>query len=313
LRHFERAGVGSPIEQAFLEASRLRLRGLRALSAVGVLIAGSLALAAAGVSFDHQPAAMSNWLVHLPWAWARARVGYYPLPEMRPIPAGEFSMGEKGEQHHVLVPAFRLGRHELTFAEYDVFVFAARSDPKVPDECKTLPDDQSWGRGRRPVINVSWDCAKAYAAWLTRRFPEEKTYRLPTEAEWEYAARAHTVTDYWWGDDMGKNRANCSGCGSEWDGKQTAPVGSFAANRFRLYDTAGNVWEWVQDCWHDSYDGAPPDGTAWEQEGGDCGMRVRRGGSWYFGAPSYLRSAYRDWYPPDTRIYFLGFRLAQDK
>jgi formylglycine-generating enzyme required for sulfatase activity len=118
------------------------------------------------------------------------------------------------------------------------------------------PSDQGWGRGYRPVINVSWDDAKAYVAWLAKK-TDKFWYRLLTEAEYEYAARAGTTTAYPWGSAIGKNNANCDGCGSQWDGKQTAPVGSFAANGFGLYDMVGNVSAWTEDCYHDSYSGAP--------------------------------------------------------
>jgi formylglycine-generating enzyme required for sulfatase activity len=158
------------------------------------------------------------------------------------------------------------------------------------------------------VINVSWDDARVYAAWLSKQ--TGKRYRLPTEAEWEYAARAGTATAYWWGDEIRQDSkvwANCyEGCGSRWDGKQMAPVGSFRASPFGLYDTAGNVWEWVQDCWHNGYQGAPSDGSAWGAGGrAGCGRRVLRGGSWCI-IPAPLRSAYRYDY------FGLGFRLAQD-
>ena len=108
------------------------------------------------------------------------------------------------------------------------------------------PDDRGWGRGRRPVIDVSWRDAQSYVAWLSRETGE--AYRLLSESEWEYAARAETATRYWWGDDIGRNRANCNVCGSRWDDESTAPAGSFAANVFGLHDVHGNVFEWVQDC-----------------------------------------------------------------
>ena len=115
-------------------------------------------------------------------------------------------------------------------------------------------------------------------------------YRLPTEAEWEYAARAGTTTARWWGDGIGTGEANCNGCGSKWDGQLIAPVGTFGPNPFGLYDMLGNVWQWVEDCWHESYVGAPTDGSAWQS--GDCGKRVLRGGSWS-NVPIYIRSASR--------------------
>jgi formylglycine-generating enzyme required for sulfatase activity len=157
------------------------------------------------------------------------------------------------------------------------------------------------------VINVSWDDAKEYVAWLSRK--TGKAYRLLTEAEWEYAARAGTTTRYYWGDDIGKNNAKCNACGSQWGGKQTAPVGSFKPNAFGLYDMAGNVWEWVEDVYHDNYAGAPTNGSAWLQ-GGDASRRVVRGGSWYVD-PLFLRAAVRYRYASDDRSINLGFRVAR--
>ena len=156
------------------------------------------------------------------------------------------------------------------------------------------------------MINVSWDDTQQYVAWLSRMTGQP--YRLLTEAEWEYAARAGTTTAYYWGDEIGKGNANCDGCGSQWDGKQTAPIGSFAPNAFGLYDMAGNVHQWVQDCYHDDYNGAPTDGSAWTS--GDCSARVIRGGSWNFN-PQYLRSANRNLLPTGFRNYFGGFRVGR--
>lgn len=139
-----------------------------------------------------------------------------------------------------------------------------------------------------------------------------KDYRLPSEAEWEYAARTGTTTAWWWGDSLRRNRANCDGCGSQWDNTQTAPVGSFLPNPFSLSDTAGNVYEWVQDCGQASYENAPGDGRAWEQESyGNCDSRVLRGGSWDSGGRG-VRSASRiTWYEPSLRYGDIGFRLAR--
>ena len=145
-------------------------------------------------------------------------------------------------------------------------------------------------------MNVHWEDAKSYLRWLTEK--TGKRYRLLSEAEWEYVARAS----------LGSNRANCTGCGSRWDGK-TAPVGSFEANRFGLHDVHGNVWEWVEDCYHGYYDGAPTDGSAWTS-GGNCGLRVLRGGSW-FSTPGSLRSAFRYWSEAGRRNDGIGFRVAR--
>jgi formylglycine-generating enzyme required for sulfatase activity len=140
-----------------------------------------------------------------------------------------------------------------------------------------------------PVINVGWDDATQYVRWLSRLTGKE--YRLLTEAEWEYAARAGTQARYSWGDELGKGNANCVSCGSQWDGKQTAPVGSFKPNAFGLYDMHGNVFEWCEDVGHDTYEGAPTDGSA-RLQGGDPSLRVVRGGSW-FDYPRSLRAACR--------------------
>ncbi|MEW8338493.1 MAG: SUMF1/EgtB/PvdO family nonheme iron enzyme [Candidatus Thiodiazotropha taylori] len=236
-------------------------------------------------------------------------------PEMVLIPGGEFEMGSNPEKdseadndeqppHRVEIKPFYLGKYEVTFAEYMAFADTTGCE---------LPGDEDWGRDRRPVINVSWEDAVAYVEWLSQQ--TGKHYRLPTEAEWEYAARAGSTTKYSWGDVInqdGKVWANCYDCGSQWDGEQTAPVDSFAANAFGLYDMVGNVWEWTQDCWHDDYRNAPSDGSAWlESKQGNCNARVIRGGAWG-SIPRVLRSASRNWFNPDVRFSNLGFRLAQD-
>ncbi|MDM8561785.1 SUMF1/EgtB/PvdO family nonheme iron enzyme [Candidatus Marithioploca araucensis] len=226
-------------------------------------------------------------------------------PEMVRIPAGRFRMGDiqggghydENPVHSVSVSEFAMGKYEVTFAEYDKFAQATG---------RKKPDDEGWGRGNRPVINVSWNDAVAYAKWLSQQ--TGKQYRLPTEAEWEYAARAGTKTKYWWGNKIGNNRANCDGCGSRWDNKQTAPVGSFSANPFGLYDTVGNVWEWNADPWHSNYKNAPNDGRVWET-GADNSYRVLRGGSWGY-YPDYCRTAGRYWDTSDDRDQFIGFRVA---
>jgi formylglycine-generating enzyme required for sulfatase activity len=163
------------------------------------------------------------------------------------------------------------------------------------------------GRETRPLINVSWDDVQQYVAWFSKM--TDRPYRLLSEAEWEYAARAGTTTAYSWGDEIGKNNANCNGCGSEWDSRRTAPVGSFAPNQFGLYDMHGNVWEWVEDCLHTNYEGAPKDGSAWIAQG-DCNNRVIRGGSW-IGYAVGLRSALRFWFSADDHGTDLGFRVAR--
>lgn len=231
-----------------------------------------------------------------------------PEPEMVAIPGGHFRMGcvsgkgcdsGEGPVHSVTLKPFYLAKTEVTFTQYDACVASGG--------CAHLPEDEGWGSGERPVINVNWDDAQKYIQWLNQR--TGKHYRLPTEAEWEYAARAGSETQYSWGDKIGHNQANCDGCGSQWDNKQTAPVGKFPANAFGLQDLHGNVREWTQDCWNYNYNGAPMDGSAWEQ--GDCSQRVFRGGSWAHFAV-YLRSAYRWSNSRESRYYFMGFRLASD-
>ena len=228
-------------------------------------------------------------------------------PELVVIPAGRFRMGcvsgrdcqdDERPVHDVELRSFALGKYEVTFEEYERFSRATGRD---------RPNDRGWGRGGRPVIDVSWEDAEAYVAWLSRETGE--AYRLPSESEWEYAARAGTTTRYSWGQDMGRNRANCRGCGSRWDGVQTAPAGSFAANGGGLHDMHGNVWEWVADCWHENYARAPRDGSAWTQ-GGNCGRRVLRGGSWDNG-PALLRSASRVRVAAGARSDYLGFRVSR--
>ena len=229
-------------------------------------------------------------------------------PEMVVLPTGRFRMGdldgsgddsERPVRTVTISRPIAMGKYPVTFEEYDRFVSATDA---------YRPDDRGWGRGTRPVIDVSQEDAKAYAAWLSEQ--TGKRYRLPSEAEWEYAARAGTTTQYSWGDDIGRNRANYDGCGSKWDNKQTAPVGSFEANPFGLYDMHGNVEEWMEDYWHDNYEGAPSDGSAWTT-GGDKLLAVLRGGSWN-SYPQWLRSAFRRRNWPSFRFFGLGFRLVQD-
>ena len=229
-------------------------------------------------------------------------------PEMVVLPTGRVRMGDLAgdgdddERPVCTVTISRpiaMGRYPVTFKQYDRFVAATGAE---------RPDDEGWGRGRRPVINVNWEDAKAYAAWLSEQ--TGKCYRLPSESEWEYAARAGTETAYSWGNEIGVNRANGDGSGSKWSGRKTSPVGSFAPNGFGLYDMHGNVWEWVEDGWHDNYEGAPSDGSAWTS-GGDSFLAVVRGGSWS-GFPLILRSANRYWNTPSNRFFYHGFRFVQD-
>ena len=225
-------------------------------------------------------------------------------PEMVSIEGGSFWMGspqsEEGRDgderwHSVRVEGFSIGKYEVTFAEYDRFAEATG---------RSRPDDEGWGREDRPVINVTWGDATAYARWLSEETGER--YRLPTEAEWEYAARAGTETAYPWGDRVGHNKGNCDGCGSRWDDKQTAPVGSLEANAWGLHDTAGNVWEWTCSEYYEGYGGAEKRCVT-----ESAGRRVLRGGSWN-AIPWWVRSANRFWFVAGFRNNYLGFRLVQD-
>ena len=229
-------------------------------------------------------------------------------PAMVVLPPGRFRMGdldgsgnsnERPVRTVTISHRIAMGKYTVTFEEYDQFVAATDAE---------RPADEGWGRGSRPVINVNWLEAKAYAAWLSEQ--TGKRYRLPSEAEWEYAARAGTETAYSWGDEIGVNRANGHDSGSEWSHQRTSPVGSFAPNDFGLYDMHGNVWEWGEDYWHRNYEGAPADGSAWLSGGRDR-SRVVRGGAWYV-YPRGLRAAYRDKVGPSIRIVNIGFRLVKD-
>ncbi|MBR1249548.1 formylglycine-generating enzyme family protein [Bradyrhizobium sp. AUGA SZCCT0169] len=227
-------------------------------------------------------------------------------PVMAVIPAGRFMMGSpdhepdrrtsEGPQHEVIfrVP-FAVSRFEVTFEQWDACVAASA--------CARATD--AWGRGAMPVVNVSWDDARQYVSWLSQLTGRE--YRLPTEAEWEYAARAGTSSRYAWGDEPGAENANCAGCSDKWS-LQTAPVGSFKPNAFGLNDMHGNVWEWTEDVWHDSYHGAPADGSAWIE--GDRDYRTIRGASWH-NETELARAAVR--FARHRKVQFdtLGFRVAR--
>jgi len=165
-------------------------------------------------------------------------------------PATETSHQPEEEPLHrvTIAKPFAVSKFELTFDEWDICV--------AYGDCRLGVNDFGWGRGQQPVIDVAWDDAQHYVAWFSKL--TGKQYRLLTEAEYEYAARAGKQTAYPWGDTIGNNNSNCRGCGSQWDGKQTAPVGSFAPNRFGLYDMVGNIWEWVEDCYHSSYEVQTP-------------------------------------------------------
>ncbi|MFO1434589.1 MAG: SUMF1/EgtB/PvdO family nonheme iron enzyme [Candidatus Competibacteraceae bacterium] len=299
LKRYRQAIKPSVLADQFLHASRRRLWRQRGLA--GVVAALLLTLVGLAVWFEIQ-----GWTVQQGTSLVLAKLGFYYVPEMVEIPPGGFWMGSQDDdpqadksekpRHQVKIEKrFAIGKYEVTFREYDQFAL---------DTGRDVPNDSNWGRGQRPVINVSWEDAVAYVAWLSEKTGDH--YRLPTEAEWEYACRVGKETtycfegneeqlgDYAWYDKNSEGR--------------THPVGWTEANSWGLHDMSGNVWEWVQDCWHDSYKGAPVDGSAWEKE--NCEERVLRGGSWLH-VPTRLRGAARGWNYPHARGTNWGFRLAR--
>ena len=222
--------------------------------------------------------------------------------EMVSVRPGTFQMGspaseegrfsEEGPLHDVKISQeFYLGKYEVTQAQWEALMANNPSNLKGCADC--------------PVEGVSWNDAQAFIRKLNELEGKDR-YRLPSEAEWEYAARAGTTTAYSWGNEIGTNRANCDGCGSQWDNEKTAPVGSFGPNPWGMYDIHGNVLEWVQDCWNNSYRGAPADGSAWES--GNCSLRVLRGGS-YRVNPRSMRAAVRWRIAPGRKDGYVGLRV----
>ena len=221
--------------------------------------------------------------------------------------------------HEVSLKSFAMGRYPVTVGDFGLFVKATgyKTEAEKGDGAYVWKDndwkkvkDANWRKpyfsqeDNQPVVCVSWNDAVVYVEWLSEQTGQQ--YSLPTEAQWEYAARAGTETDYWWGNEIGKNRANFDGSGSKWSDKQTSPVGSFDPNPFGLYDTVGNVWEWCKDYWGDYSAKAQTDPTG-PTSGGS---RVVRGGSWYGGA-RYARAAFRYSREPGRRSHTRGFRCAR--
>ena len=223
-------------------------------------------------------------------------------PALVVAPKGEFTMGSSENPHEKpahtvrIAHPFAIGRYEVTLEEWNRCVDAGA--------CRYRPDHR--GSPKEPAGNLNWDDANAYVKWLSEKTGQ--VYRLPSEAEWEYAARAGTAKRFWWGDEAGFGKANCSDCGSGTDG-QPAAAGSYQPNPFGLYDTSGNMAEWVEDCWNDSYRGAPADGSAWTK--GDCSLRGLRGGS-YGNKAAFSRSASRFRYDSDVRYEANGFRVLRE-
>ena len=249
------------------------------------------------------PAAAQKPTTHPPGAGESRDCATCPI--MIALPAGAFSMGSNTDDpsekpvHHVTIGApFAIGKYEVTVEQWNACVAA--------NACQKLTPESNTNKAA-PARDLSWDDAQQYVKWLSKT--TGKPYRLPTEAEWEYADRGGTTTAYWWGDQMRKGNANCKDCGDPWHKEGPEIAGSFAPNPVGLYDMNGSVWEWVADCWHNSYQGAPADGHAWDSP--SCDMRVIRGGSWREGG-SYMLSATRFKYSASVRQSQDGFRVVKD-
>lgn len=299
-----------------MSKARLRRHGLRSVVLLGALLVGAaMADGPEPKNFRECP----------------------DCPELVVIPAGDFVMGSppdesgrfdaEGPQHPVALRAFALGRYDVTVGEFLIFLQETGYQPEPCDRILGLMWHSPGGGvayppgsadlPRQPAACLSWDDAQAYVKWLNGKVhPAPRTgdgpYRLPSEAEWEYAARAGTTTARWWGDMIGSGNANCNGCGSRWDNKLLAPVGGFSPNGFGLYDMLGNVWQWTSDCWNESYAGAPRDGSPWLS--GDCSKHVLRGGSWS-NLPKFIRAAARSrgdaWGGDFDYAHYAGFRVAR--
>jgi formylglycine-generating enzyme required for sulfatase activity len=236
----------------------------------------------------------------------------------------------EGPQHRVAIKAFALGKFPVTSEQFLMFL---KETGYQPEPCNRI-QNLTWrspGRGfayppfgveppRWPAVCLDWNDANAYVAWLNKKAKAARPsladtpgpYRLPSEAEWEYSARAGTATARWWGDAIGAGQANCNGCGSRFDYRYLADVDSFPPNPFGLYGMLGNAWQWTEDCWHESYVGAPEDGGAWM--GGDCTKHVIRGGAWN-NVPIFVRAAARSGSAPNGGEFdyssLAGFRVAR--
>jgi formylglycine-generating enzyme required for sulfatase activity len=296
-------GEDAEVVGRFLSAARTRQRALAGILGLVVIVLSFL-----GTDIWLRSREM-NWKVLRIWALAQVRL--YDGPEMMPVRAGSFEMGDSDctrdaqrdtcPKHPVMIKQFEMGRYEVTFDQYSAFVLDS-------DDIKLPPNDEHWGRGSRPVIYVSWEDAQKYIKWLNDKVRPNKPFRLPTEAEWEYACRADSTTRFCFGDDEAElgiyawYQANSE--------HTTHPVGQKEPNAWGLYDMHGNVWEWVEDDWHYSYQGAPKNGSAWVDRPRHS-FRVLRGGSWNSVAWG-IRAAGRGWVGPGDRGGLIGFRLARD-
>ena len=298
---FRQAGLSSTdLTKEFLQASRWARRTWSIMGLIVLLLLGGVTwLWQKGYNMEQAILKVQSLVVS---------IHLVPKPEdMVAIPGGTFQQGDverlgegwRNPVRTVRIAPFAMGKHEVTCNEYDRFAIA--TDQK-------LPEDQGWGRGQRPVINVSWNDAKAYAVWLSEETGNH--YRLPTESEWEYAARSGEKQEAWAGTSEKSQLENFAVYAAN-SGNLTAIVGSKQANSFGIKDLTGNVWEWVEDCWHWGYDRGPVNGAAWvEGEGVDCEKRTLRGGSWNSNVDS-LRTSGRLGYTAVSRGSVIGFRLVQ--
>jgi formylglycine-generating enzyme required for sulfatase activity len=308
-----------PTDKAYLTACQREertasWRRVRAAAAVLILLLGIGGATATQARWLPILDAAAHKLINMRTDLAKAGEAFRDCsscPEMVVVRAGSFMMGspesdkdaqasERPQREVTIGQAFAVSKFEITFDQWDACFLAGG--------CTEKGGDEGWGRGNRPAINVNWNDAQQYVTWVSGVTGQK--YRLLTEAEWEYAARGGKTTRYSWGNDVGEGNANCDGCKSQWDNKQTAPVGSFKHNDFGLFDMHGNVWEWVQDCYDEkAYASAPRDGTA-IKEPAKCESRVLRGGSWV-NSPGNLRAASRGRLGPVGRVNVFGFRVAR--
>jgi len=223
------------------------------------------------------------------------------------LPADSFDMGSPGTstskderpRHTVKLKKFALSKYEITITEYEIFAKATK---------RQMPDDLYMEHDTSPVVLIKWDDAFKYTKWLSDQTGHK--YRIPSEAEWEYAASGGKDTPFWWGHEEKSGMAHCYACGSQFDPRKPAKIGKFQPNLFGLFDTSGNVAEWVYDCWHETYEDAPTDGSVWE--GGDCSLRVARGGS-YISPQQSVRITKRDKFKSNSGYDHVGIRLARDE
>ena len=298
-----KARDGTGTLRGFMSIRERRTAVIAWIAAATLPFVGTVAFASGQGSSP--PPSSGGEPVHAPGAIIRDCAA---CPELVVVPAGSFRMGDlsgggdadEGPVRRVDIPQpFAVAKYETTFAQWDACAAAGA--------CRRGVGDIGFGRDRRPVILVSWEDAQTYTDWLSRLTGEP--YRLPSEAEWEYAARAGSGARYPWGNDIGRGQANCDGCGSPWDDDRSAPVGSFPANAFGVHDVVGNVYEWVADCAHLSYDGAPSDGSV-RAPAAACTSRMMRGGSWN-SLPRAARLANRVRNPAGYRDINIGFRVAR--